>query len=126
MPKAKATKQNKAAFYRRILSSRKPGQSLSDLARKHSIRPGTLYSYRSYQKRSSSEKSSGSPAVQSPSFIPVIITPEHRSMPDQPFELRLSDQLILTIPSHFKTEQLQKILPRDKAIAALCSAGGTC
>ncbi|MDF1667358.1 MAG: hypothetical protein P1V97_36770 [Planctomycetota bacterium] len=92
-------KQKNHAFYRRLFKSRKPGQSLADLARQNRIEPRRLYSYRSYLKRQ--EEKSEEPASL-PAFLPLVLKPQVNPSDTHSFDLAIERLGNLTIPADFE------------------------
>ena len=100
-------KQKNHAFYRRLFKSRKPGQSLADLARQNRIEPRCLYSYRSYLKRQ--EEESEEPASL-PAFLPLVLKPQVNPSDTHSFDLAIERLGTLTIPADFEEPSLRRLL----------------
>jgi hypothetical protein len=109
-------KQKNHKFYRRLFKSRKPRQSLADLARQNGIDPSQLYSYRAYLKRCGEESetvSSESPTLL-PAFLPIVlksrVTAPLAPSEAQTFDLTLEKLGTLTIPGDFEEAVLRRLL----------------
>ena len=109
-------KQKNHKFYRRLFKSRKPGQSLADLAREYDIEPRRLYTYRAYIKRreedlkiESKEKSALLPA-----FLPLVLKSQVEAPGERQvtlsFDLAIERLGTLTIPMNFEESSLRRLL----------------
>jgi hypothetical protein len=108
-------RQKNQKFYHRLLKSRKPGQSLADLARQNDIDPGRLYSYRSYLKRQKNEGSSDSKESPAPlpAFLPLVLrtkaNPAVQGSGTHSFDLAIERLGTLTIPADFEEPALRRL-----------------
>ena len=109
-------KQKNHKFYRRLFKSRKPGQSLADLARENDIEPRRLYTYRSYLKHREESleiESKELPALL-PAFLPLVLKSQVAAPIERPvtapFDLTIERLGKLTIPADFEESSLRRLL----------------
>jgi hypothetical protein len=110
------SKQKNRQFYRRLFKSKKPHQSLADLARENGIDPRRLYSYRSYLKSCAEgfENESNEQPDPLPAFLPVVLKSQAQTQAPRlhvsSFDLVIDGLGTLTIPMDFEESALRPLL----------------
>ncbi|MDF1667389.1 MAG: transposase [Planctomycetota bacterium] len=113
-------KQTRFDFYQRVFQSRQSGQSIADLARKHSIDPKLLYTYRSYLKREGRLAEFEPLKLQDtlPALLPVVLKSQNTvdSQQSNQFRLLIDRVGVLFIPNGFDEANLHRILSTVRSL----------